>query len=155
MDGHHSPLSGPLGELLPELNEHLGSLAVLLHQYLKHGWFTFETPALQQKNYQNVLADMNHLGTFIVRLGGVPPAGMLEQTNVSYLEPEAEGRHTLFNMLESNLYLETVHGSRLRLTLETAQELCEINCVETVQTLISSSEKRATTITTLQGRRKE
>jgi bacterioferritin (cytochrome b1) len=148
MESRHAALQ----ELLPELDEHLGSQAVLFHQYLKHTWLTCATPVLNQRInlcYQAALEDMNHLGVLIVQLGGVPVADMLELVNYAYLEPEGEGRHSLNTMLESNLHLESVHGSRLCLTLETAEALCETRCMKTVQGLIKSSQKRAVIIKAL------
>jgi hypothetical protein len=141
-----------LQELLPELDEHLGSLGVLFHQYLKHTWLTCATPVLSKGMklcYQGALKDMNLLGALIVRLGGVPVAEMLELVNHAYLEPDGEGRRPLSDMLESNLYLENVHGSRLHLTLETAEVLCETRCVKSVRGLITSSQKRAVIMQTL------
>jgi bacterioferritin (cytochrome b1) len=145
-----------LHELLPELDEHLGSLAVLFHQYLKHTWFTYDVVVCSRtmkQNYASVVTDMNRLGTLVVKLGGVPVAGMLEQSNMAYLDPEGEGKHALETMLGADVYLETVHRQRLQLTLETAHDLRELRSVKILQTLISASEKRAKTVTTLRGQK--
>lgn len=141
-----------LQELLPELSEHLGALAVLFHQYLKHASLSHATPVLRKKMrwcQKGTLDDMNRLAVLIVKLDGVPVGEMLELVNYAYLEPERAGRQPLPMMLGSNVYLESVHGSRLRLTLETAEELCEKRCAKTVRTLMESSGKRALMMQTL------
>ena len=109
-------------EMVPELREHLGASAVLLHQYLKHAWLERGVKVFAQHGRQ-VLAEMHRIARRMVGMGGVPGGDMLELVNYAYLEPEPVQRLPLEQLLHNDLQLELRYLARLEHSLEVADGL--------------------------------
>lgn len=135
-------------ELVPELDEHLASLAMLHHQYLKHLWLTQDRAperlgASMQRCQEAVVRSMNALAGRTLLLGGVPIGHPIDQANLSYLEPEGEGIYALYDMVRLDLEHERALSLRLRITIETARELDDAGTEAVLKGVLGGSEVRA------------
>lgn len=133
-------------ELVPELDEHLASLAML--QYLKHSWLTQgdepkHLAAFMQSNHESVVKSMSALAGRILVLGGVPVGHPIDQANVSYLEPEGEGVYARHDMVRLDLEHERTVALCLRITIETARELDDAGTEAVLKEVLDGSEVRA------------
>lgn len=113
--------------LIGELDEHLASLSILFHQYLKHTWLSARLPEGARQvvvlGEVEVLAHMSQLADSIVELGGVPVSSPIEQCNLAYVDHEAEGTFSWRTMLTLDLEHEKHLAWHASCTLEAANHL--------------------------------
>ena len=116
---------GAAKELVRELDEHLASHAILLHQYLKPTWLVSDAALKSSLEVQSddTLAHLKALAEDIVRIGGVPTCGPCAQENLSYLTSEHEGLYSRAAMLIRDVNAEETLVFRLNITAQTAAEL--------------------------------
>lgn len=130
-------------ELVPELDEHVGALSVLFHQYLKHSWVAGgEYGELATRHQAEVLGDLNAAAEATLLLGGVPLGSPLEHVNRSYLEHEDEGIFELDAMVSLDAAHEEMLKVRLGITLEAAFELSALAIQNTLSALLTHAGAR-------------
>ena len=136
-----------VGELVPELDEHLAALSVLFHQYLKHAWLGrlegkpfFE---LMLGHRGEVIRDLDAVAGHVLALGGTPLSSPAEHLNYSYLEHEGEQIYTLETMLENDHNLEEAVAFRLGITAEAAAELEALSTQRVLTGVLAAARERS------------
>jgi len=143
-------------ELVPELDEHLAALSVLLHQYLKHLWLARglgpgSVIPVMYACHGGVMIHMSNLVERTLALGGVPLCSPTEQMNVSYLEHEEEGVYHPYEMVQHDLAHEVLMTERLLISIETAQDLEDSGTEAVLKRVLNGSQERAVNLTKLLG----
>lgn len=143
--------------LIGELDEHLASLSMLFHQYLKHTWLSAHLPEEAKQvvalGRVEVLAHMSQLADIIVELGGVPVSSPIEQCNLAYLDHEVEGTFPWRAMLTLDLEHEKHLAWHTSCTLVAAHHLRTEHTKSGLKNVADASQTRAERIEQVLQRR--
>lgn len=109
--------------IVPELDKHLATAFVLVHQYQKHHWLV-EGPQFRdihlflEEGYNEIHAQVDALAERITAIGGVPVGSPLAQAELSYIAHEPEGIFRVRDMLARDRAAEGQVAANLRATIK-------------------------------------
>jgi starvation-inducible DNA-binding protein len=135
-------------KLLPELDAHVASLFVSLHQLQKHHWLV-EGPQFRDLHlylneaYSEAHQAADKIAERMTVLGGVPTAGPTAQAKLAYLTHEEEGQPPVREMLAADLGHATETAKKLRETARLARDAGDLGTEHLLMELLLEVEERA------------
>ena len=135
-------------KLLPELDAHLATLFIMVHQYQKHHWLV-EGPQFRGLHlflgelYDEVHKDVDAVAERITALGGIPTSDPVEQAKIAYIQHEKEGYHGVRPSLEKDRAEEGKIAVALRRTIKLAFDLGDYGTRGLLEKVLLQAEDRA------------
>jgi starvation-inducible DNA-binding protein len=133
-------------EMALQLDDHLCSLNVAVHQYTKHHFMSEGAesfPSIHELLNEHIKMTHKHIdevGERVARLGGVPTAHPVTQHELSYIKHEVEGRYSQRDFLRNDLEHELKIQQMLRKTIERAHELKDFGTVQVLEDVLVDRE---------------